>query len=733
MQRRTFILASASVAGGVAIGYSVLRPITKLNPLIATLDNDQFAITPYVIIDGSGVTVIAPRAEMGQGIHGTLATLVAEELDIQLADLRVENGPASEVYSNTALYPPERNRKQLLRRLLRRPRMTQLTGGQSSIRDAFVKMRKAGAAARTVLVAAAAKEFEVEPSVLHTSNGHVVHPDGTKIHYTRLAAAAADIEPPHDPILKPSDQWRQLGRSLPRVDMVGKCTGTARYAMDVRLPGMLHATVRLNPHIGGGVKSFDASKASKMRGFLDAIAWEDGIIVLATNTWYAMEAAKMIDVQWGKAPYPSESSAHRAALTKAIEGQQGKHFRNDGNVDAVFAKSKIIEGTYSVPYLAHATMEPMNAVAFLKDGELDIWAGNQNPTHAQQIGAKIAGVPIGAVRVHTTYMGGGFGRRLEMDFIKIAVHAARAVSGAPVKVTWSREADMAHDAYRPLATARFRGSISNARPVALHLELSSPSLHPSLERRLGGLRKKVDERLDNASAMGVVAQLYEIQSYRVTAYAGRRLLPVGWWRGVGETQNIFFHESAIDELAHAADADPLEMRLSLLDHGPSRAVLETVAEISNWGSALPKGHGRGVAYALSSGAATAQVVEVSRTDQGIRIEKIFAVVDVGIALDPRNIEAQVKSSILWGLCAAMHGEITVTDGRVDQSNFHDYPLLRMYQAPPIEMRTHESGAKIYGVGESGTPTAPPALGNAIFAATGQRIRELPFVKSIGFI
>ncbi|NNF27346.1 MAG: xanthine dehydrogenase family protein molybdopterin-binding subunit, partial [Gemmatimonadetes bacterium] len=393
MRRRAFVIGSASVAGGVLIGgYRLLRPLDYGNPLTATLGDGQFTLTPYVIVDRTGVSIIAPRAEMGQGIHSTLAALVAEELDVSLADVRVIHGPASEAYSNTVAYPLPTARRDLLElrlrtRLERPARSTQPTGGQSSTQDAFVKMRKAGAAARAMLVEAAAREFDVDPKVLKTGNGAVIHPDGTTLPYTRLAEAAARVKPPEDPPLKPEDEWTLLGRSQPRVDMVGKCTGTAEYSIDVRLPGMVYGVVRRNPRIGAPLVSFDDSKAKEMPGLREIIPLEDGIVVVATNTWYAMQAARMIDVDWGPGPYPETTEAHRKVLVDAIEDEDGRTWRNDGDVDQALAGSEVIEGMYHVPYLAHATMEPLNAVAWLRDGQLDIWAGNQSPTHTQRIGS----------------------------------------------------------------------------------------------------------------------------------------------------------------------------------------------------------------------------------------------------------------------------------------------------------------------------------------------------------
>jgi isoquinoline 1-oxidoreductase beta subunit len=734
ISRRTLLLGSAAVAGGVAIGYRHAR-LPDANPLTAELGAGQTALTPYVIIDQSGVTIITPRAEMGQGIHTTLAALVAEELDIALTDVHVEHGPASETYSNDVAFKPQASRGRLddLRQVIwpaRSTRATHFTGGQSSIQDAYVKMRKAGAAARAALLMAAAKTLRVPPGSLVTDNGAVVDPNGRRIPYADLAAAAAKVELLQEPTLKPRAEWKLLGKSQPRVDMVDKCAGSAEFAIDVKHPDMLFATARLNPHLGSVMRSFDASKAETRRGVRKIVAIEQGVIVIATNTWYAFEAAKALEFDWGDAPYPHSTAGHREAVERAMDYEYHSRPRDEGDVDAVLADSELIEGEYRAPYLAHATMEPLSAVALFKEGRLDIWAGNQRPTKAVLISAAIARIDPARVKVHTTYMGGGFGRRLETDFVSTAVHAAMACAGTPVKVTWSREEDMTHGVYRPMAMARFRAAVSGHKPLALDLKVSSPSLVSSADVRYAG---SSEDRPDKFTVTGARDQPYQIEHYRVTAYRPPNLLPVGWWRSVGESQNSFFHESIMDELAHAARVDPLTMRLAALKHAPSRKVLERVAEMSNWGSGLPVGHAMGVAYVLSSGAATAQVMEVRSTNAGIEILNAYVAVDVGIALDPRNIEAQIEGSLIFGLAAATKGEITVTNGRVDQTNFHDYPLPRMGQLPAITVSIVESGQRIFGVGESATASTAPALGNAIFAATGRRLRELPFAKSVRFL
>jgi isoquinoline 1-oxidoreductase beta subunit len=724
--RRHFVSTSAAIAGGFIVGCRLVPPEWFED----WVGGEPRSLTPYVRVDQDGIRIIAPRAEMGQGIHTTLAALVAEELDVALEDVRVEHGPASDEYANEILYPlpPEGAPVEDIPR--------QATAAQTSTRDAYVKMRKAGAAARLMLVQAAADRLGVEPSALTTGNAAVVDASGRVIPYVDLAPAAAEIDPPEDPPLKPRAEWTLLGRPLPRVDMPGKCTGTAEYGIDVDLPGLLYATVKRNPRLGGRMLGFDASRASRMTGVERIVPMETGVIVVATNTWYAFQAAQQIEFDWGPAPYPETTAGHRERLEGALEGQPYYWARNDGDVEAVLEGAPVIEGEYRVPYVAHAAMEPLNATALLKDGRLDIWVGNQFPTLAVLVATRLTGLKKDAVRVHTPYMGGGFGRRFEMDDVEAAIRAAQAVSGRPVRVTYSREEDFTHDIYRPMATARFRASVADGRPNALHLRLSAPSLFASGEsrrRRLTGEARENVPAADVSLSLGARRQPYEIESYRVEAYRPPDLLPVGWWRSVGASQNCFFHECIMDELAHAAGADPLAMRLSLLRHRRSRRVLEAVAEMSNWGSELPRGHARGLAYCFFKRVPTAQVTEIRVSDAGINILKSYAVVDVGIALDRGNIEAQVQGALTFGLSAALFGEITVTDGAVDQTNFDAYPLLRMHQAPSIEVRILEGGRQPRGVGEAATPTAAPALGNAIFAATGRRIRELPFGKVLRFV
>ena len=709
------------------------------NPLLVDLADDELALTPYLRIDTAGVTVIVPRAEMGQGVHTTLAALVAEELDIELDAVRVDHGPASRAYFNGALLEEAvpiaatdaSAGAERARRMTHVPAKylgMQATGGSTSTVDAFVKMRKAGAAARRVMLRAAALELGVDETGLATQNGAVVAPDGRRLAYTALVERAAGIEPPSDPDLRPRSEWRLLGRSLPRIDMLPKCTGAAEFSIDVRLPGMLYATVRRNPRLGAGMRSYDATKAEAMEGVKRVVPLADGVAVVASNTWYALRAAKFIDFDWEDARYPPVIDGHFDAVRNAFDDPSDSRLRDDGDVDGALIEGADLEGEYRVPYLAHATMEPVNAVAWFRDGRLDVWAGNQMPTQALRDSAAIAGIDEADVRIHTTYMGGGFGRRAEMDFIKTAVTVAVAMPGTPVKTTWSREEDTTHDNYRPLAVARYRAALKDGMAAALDLRLSAP---PVFESQFGRINLPTAGP-DLSIVQSAWDQPYAIPAYRVTGHRPPVMMPVSSWRSVGASQNGFFSESIIDEMAWAAGRDPLDFRLDMLTDEVSRGVLEAAADMANWGEPLPEGQGRGIAFVLSFGVPVAEVVEVVDTPNGIRITNVWAAVDVGTALDPRNIEAQVQSGINFGLSAAMFNEITLEDGAVRQRNFHNYPVMRIAQAPRITIKIFENGHRLRGIGEPGTPPAAPALANAIYAATGNRLREMPFSKSVQF-
>lgn len=737
--RRGFLIGSAAVVGGAVFGVHTYRQ-PHANPLLVDLPDGASAITPYVRIDTQGVTIITPRAEMGQGIHTTLAALVAEELDVAWDAIRVEHGAPGAAYYNRALMQEgvpfaalDHGRMAEGMRgtmgVLAKFMGIQGTGGSSSVPDAFDKMRTAGAAARFALVAAAAERLGLPASALKTDNGAVVAADGRRLPYTALAADAARIALPDAPPLKPREQWRYLGKAMPRVDMVGKCTGTATFGIDVQQAGMVFATVRMNPAIEAPLKRFDASAAKAMRGVLQVVELPGGVGVIADNTWRAFQAAQAVQCDWAEPVHAATTAAFMDAIVASFDDKhQDSRIRDNGDVTQALATGKLLQAEYRVPFLAHATMEPMNAVAWLREGRLDIWTGTQAPTVARDQAATLAGLAPGQVFVHTQLMGGGFGRRAESDYVLQAVRLAMAVPGKPVKLTWSREEDMTQDPYRPAAVARLRGSTASGTVQALDVRVASPSVLESQGGRLGIAMPGPDKLI----AEGSYDQPYGIAHYRATGYRTPALLPISSWRSVGNSYNGFFMESFIDELAAQAGTDPMTLRLSLIDHAPSRQVLAAVAEMSGWDKPLDKGRGRGVAFHFSFGVPTAEVVEVSVTPDGIRIDQVFVAADVGTALDPRNIEAQLQSAVIFGLSAAMFGEITFAKGAVEQRNFHQYEAVRMGQSPRIQVRVLEGGGRIRGVGEPGTPPAAPALANAIFHATGQRIRELPLRKHISF-
>jgi isoquinoline 1-oxidoreductase beta subunit len=735
--RRGFLFGSVALLGGVAFGwYRYATPYG--NPLEAALPDGATTLNPYVIVDQSGVTVIAPRAEMGQGIHSTLAALVAEEMDLDWSTIRVIHGPASAAYYNAAVLaegvpfaPTDDSRlAKTVRGAMDIPAKflgLQITGGSSSIPDGFEKMRLAGAAARMALVQAAAARLNIPAAQLSTENGAVLAPDGTRIPYADLAVDAAGIDLQEEPILKPRESWRLLGRSLPRTDMLAKVTGTETYAIDLRLPGMRYATVRTNPRLGGEMLSYDASTAEAMPGVERIIPLPNGVAVVATNTWAAMQAADAITFDWGPAPYPATSAEIADALRAAFtEDRKDSTNRDDGDVDAVLTTDDW-QAEYTAPYLAHATMEPMSGAAWLRDGQLTVWAGNQIPTQALAQAHAITGLPAEAIDIQITPMGGGFGRRLEMDALRQSIQIAMAMEGTPVLLAWSREEDMTHDAYRPAAIARVRAKLEGKALVAFDYATASSSVVESQAGRLGYSLPGPD----GAIVQGAWEQPYRLPNHRVTGYRAPAMVPVGSWRSVGASQNAFFHESAMDELAHLAGADPLDFRLSQIDHDPSRKVLEAVAEMSGWGSAAP-GRAKGVAFCMSFGVPTAQVIEVEDTPQGLRMTGAWIAADVGIALDPGNIEAQLQGGMVFGLSAAIRGEITFADGMAEQANFWDYEPLRLSQCPPIAVQVLQNQPHIRGIGEPGTPPAAPALGNAIFALTGQRLRDLPFARAVAF-
>ncbi|MGL4487858.1 MAG: molybdopterin cofactor-binding domain-containing protein, partial [Rhizobiaceae bacterium] len=693
-----------------------------------------------------------PRAEMGQGVMTTLAALVAEELEVTLDQVTVEHGPASGAYYNEevlaegAPFPAFehstfqdgfRSVMGAVGKLL----SLQMTGGSTSTIDAFEKMRHAGALAREMLKAAAAAELGGDVATLKAEGGSISDPkSGKSLTYGALAAKAAALTPPDGIKLKDKAEWKLLGKSQPRVDMRAKATGAPIFGMDVQLPDMVYATVKMNPRLGGRMKSFDAKAAQTIPGVIKVVEIDcqfgHGLGVIAKDTWTAFKAADALVVEWGEAPYPADSTAIRKVIDDALAKGGGSALREVGDVSGQFTgdpKHEIVEATYSVPFLAHATMEPMNATAHFKDGKLEIWSPNQAPTVTRYICSSIAGLEQKDVTLHTTMMGGGFGRRGEMDFSGYATLMAIAADGKPVKVIWTREEDMTHDLYRPASSAKFMARLGDdGYPVALDGAIASPSLMRSVIRRnmpsLGNGPLGPDKTLTD----GAFNQPYNIPNLSVRGIEVELAVPVSFWRSVGNSGNAFYHECFMDEIAAASKLDPVAMRLKLMaDHPAAAKAVEKVAEMSGWGTNKP-GHAKGLAFCLSFGGWVAQVVEVADTPAGIKLTNVWSAADVGIALDPEIIKAQVISGAIYGLSAAMNQEITFADGMVEQKTYFDFEPMRMHQTPQFHVEVLENAPHMGGVGEIGTPPAAPALANAVFALTGKRIRSLPLSKEVKF-
>jgi len=740
--RRTFLLGSAAVVGGVAFGYYRYKKDIP-NPLLDELATGEAAITPYVMIDAKGVTLITPRADVGQGTSSVQAHLLAEELDIDPHQVRLDPGPPSEAYYNAKVLEdsvpiPATNDSGVARtvrgstEIFTRLIGFQITGGSSTVPDGFEKLRMAGAVARETLKEAASKQTGIGRRELKTRDGAVVLPDGRKIPYAALASIAATIAPVTDVELRPESEWRYIGKKLQRTDIVAKSTGTQNYGIDIRMEGMLYATVRANPGLGGKVKRYDASAAEKMRGVKRITPITNGIGVIADNTWRAFRAAAAIDIEWDAPEYPASSAEMWERLENSFTSAHREwRFKNEGDVDAAFtAAGTVIEAKYRVPYLAHAPMEPLNAVVLYTGDRLDIWTGTQIPGCVQAHAAKLAKLPDDKVHVHAQMIGGSFGLRLEDTYALQAVELGMAMKGVPVKMTWSREEDMTHDYPRPMQISHAKGTVRDGKVESYDLSIASQSVTSSWLGRI----LMAPPGPDIAIVAGAWDQPFAIPNYRVTGYRAKEMVPVSTWRSVGASGNGFLHAAFLDELIHAAGADPMSELIRLCNHDVSRKVLETLRDLSGWnGSRIDANRARGVAFTLSFGVPVAEVVEVNNTQQGIKIEKVYVVCDVGRIVDPVNFESQLMGGVIWGLGHAMNCELTYENYAPQQTNYHAYEGMRLYQAPEIVVKGLQLGSQIRGIGEPAVPPAAPALANAIFAATGQRIRELPLNKQIRFV
>lgn len=736
LTRRAFLIGSAAVAGGVAFGvYAVTRPAE--NPLHP---REGATLNPYLIIDAEGITVVTGRAEMGQGAQTTLAACLAEELDVDWESVRLMHGPKAAAYYNGAMLEgvlpgPDYARPDWQRSLgetlgvIAKPLGVQVTGGSTSMRDGFERLRRAGASAREALKAVAADRLGVSVDRLSTESGAVVAPDGTRVPYAELAEAAAMIDAPQvEP--RPRSEWRLLGTALPRPDMLAKVTGTAGFGVDTRLPGMKFASVRRSPRLGGAMIRYDPAPALAIAGVEQVIDIGDGVAVVARNTWAAMQGARAVVCEWGEAPYPATSEGMTERLLAAFNDDPDSTMRDDGDADA--ATGTVIEAEYRMPFLAHSTMEPMNATALFADGKLELWSPNQGPFVQARVAGEAIGIDGDDVSVNTTFMGGGFGRRIEADYAGIAAKVAHALPGTPVNVTWSREEDMTHDFYRPAAITRIRGAVVDGQAVLMDAQVSSPGLMAQAGGRMMGMGMM---GADRSIVEGMFDQPYRIPNYRVRGYRADLDVPMGFWRSVGASHNGFAHESFIDELAHAAGRDPMDFRLDLVrgESATAAGVLEAVREMSGWDQPRAAGTGMGVALVWSFGTPVAQVIEVVQEGDAICIARGWIACDPGIALDPGILTAQLEGAMIYGLSAAVHGQITFADGMVEQQNFPDYDALRMSGAPLIETRILQANPHLGGAGEPGTPPAAAALANALFSLTGERARTLPLEGQFRFV
>ncbi|MEQ9694374.1 molybdopterin cofactor-binding domain-containing protein [Shimia sp. SDUM112013] len=738
--RRTFLIGSAAVVGGVAFGvYKAKTPYA--NPNETDLASGAASFNPWVVIDGDTITLIGPHGDKGQGVAHSQAILIAEEMDLDLGQFETSFGKPDKAYWNSALadegvpFPSTddgftaETMRSIMGGVVKLMGM-QITGGSTTIPDSFDKLRRAGAVARETLKAAAAEKSGINTTALKTESGHVILPDGTRLSYQELAPIAAGLEPVTDVTLRDPAEWRLIGKPTQRIDIVAKSTGTQTYGIDLDIPGQVHAAVKVNPRQGGVMNGYDATAALEMRGVSKVVEITNGVAVIADNTWRAMQAAEAIDFDWGPAPYPAEQAQHWEEIGRSfVADRLDKTWRDDGDTAAALSAGTPMNAEYRAPYVAHAPLEPLNATVLVEGGGVTVWAGHQIPRQLQVLVAQITGHDPEQVTFINQYMGGSFGHRLEFDNIKQAAEIANQMRGTPVKLTYSREEDFAHDYPRHIGMARGAGTVKDGKVEAIDLQVAMPSV---IESQMGRAQMPVPGP-DSQIVAGSWNNPYNLPNYRMRGYRVPQLAPVSSWRSVGASANGFFFDSFLDELIHEAGADPMEERIRLMGHDVSRKVLEAVAEMSSWGGELGPNKGRGVAFVESFGVPTAEVIEVTNTDDGIRIDKVWIAADVGTVVDPVNFENLMQGGVVFGLGHAINSEITYAGGMAEQANYWDAEGMRLNQCPEIFVKGLENGTKVRGIGEPPIPPAAPALANAIFAATGQRIREMPFNRHIDFV
>jgi isoquinoline 1-oxidoreductase subunit beta len=704
LTRRGFLQAGAAAGGGLMLSLSL--PLT--NGEAETADAGGFAPNAFIRIGGDGQIVLTmPYVEMGQGTYTSIPMLIAEELEVDLKQVRLEHAPPNEkLYGNPLLGG------------------IQATGNSNAIRAAWQPLRQAGATARTMLVAAAARRWNVDPASCRAQSGEVLHaPTGRSIKYGDLVGDAARIPVPEDVALKRPQDFKLIGTPAKRLDAPAKVNGTAVYGIDVRPPGVKIATLAQSPVFGGRVKSLDDTAAKAVKGVRQIVQLDDAVAVVADHMGAAKKGLAALVIEWDDGPHAKLNTQEIAGELEKATLNPGTVAQNIGNIDdAIGASFKKVEATYQVPFLAHATMEPMNCTVHLGKDGCEVWVGSQAMARAQAAAAKTAGLPLDKVVVHNHLIGGGFGRRLEADGVIRAVQIARHVDG-PVKVVWTREEDIQHDMYRPYWFDRLSAGLDEkGMPVAWNHRFAGSSVIARW------IPPAFNKGLDPDTTEGAIDLVYALPNMRVEYLRVEPPgIPTAFWRSVGPSHNVFVTESFIDELAAAAKQDPVAYRRALLDKSPrAKAVLELAAEKAGWGQPLPKGVGRGVSVQFAFATYMAQIAEVEVSKDGaVHVRRVVCAVDCGTVVNPDTVRAQIQSAVIFGVTAALYGEITLKNGRVEQTNFDTYQVLRMNEAPAIEVHIVRSFEPPGGMGEAGTSAIVPAVTNAIFAATGKRLRKLP--------
>ena len=704
LSRRTFLKASVAAGGGLALGFT-------LPPLFGdamAAGSSSFEPNAFVRIGSDGsVALTMPYVEMGQGTYTSIPMLIAEELEVDLKQVRLEHAPPNEkLYGNPLLGG------------------LQATGNSNAVRASWKPLREAGAAARTMLVAAAAKRWEVDPSSCHAEHGEVVHKaSARRIKYGALVGEAAKMPIPEQVTLKSREQFKLIGTPAKRLDTPAKVNGKAVYGIDVRPPGVRIATLAQSPVFGGRLKSVDDTAAKKVKGVRQIVRFDDAVAVVADHMGAAKKGLAALVIEWDEGPHAGLDTAQIVRELEQATLNPGAVAQNVGEVEKAMAGAVTkVEATYQVPFLAHATMEPMNCTVHVRKDGCEVWVGTQVMARAQAAAAKVTGLPLDKVVVHNHLLGGGFGRRLEVDGVTRATQIAMHVD-RPVKVVWTREEDIQHDMYRPCFFDRFSAGLDDrGMPVAWNHRYAGSSV---IARWAPPFFKN---GLDPDTTEGAIDLAYGLPNMHVEYVRVEPPgIPTAFWRSVGPSHNVFVVESFMDELAAAAKQDQVAYRRSLLDKSPrAKAVLDLAAQKAGWGQALPQRVGRGVSLQFAFGSYLSHVAEVEvSTDGAVRVRRVVSAMDCGIVVNPDTVRAQIQSAVMFGITAALYGQITLKDGRVEQTNFDTYPILRMNEAPVVEVHIVQSSESPGGIGETGTSAIMPAVANAIFAATGKRLRKLP--------